>query len=761
MSSSRLSPSVRRIQTPRISAAATTLVFLLSIGMLSALSGPAGAAGPLDGTWTRLGPPRPLTPVLTYDTLRQRVVVWGGELWVKPLSTDSAWIRLPVGAVSNQPSGADVLIYDPVRDRLIGFVGYGYSASEVWTLPLSSSNPYWSLVIPQNAGPSRRTGTTGIYDPVRDRLIVFGGCGCSNEEAWAFDLATRTWTQLASGPPGRFDASAIYDPVRDRMVVFGGYDGAESYRNDTWALSLSESGSWSQLDAGSGPSARDNAAAVYDEIGDRMIVMGGPFQQLGEIDTWAFSFGSGSWEQLSPSGPLPSQRSYAPAVRAGAGAVLVGGLPYSNVPSDLSWTDESWLLSFSPELSWSRFFLSPGKREGATAVADLARDRVLVCGGERGTESLGDLWSIPLSNPVVWTQIAATGLPGRAYHVAVLDSAGDRLLVVGGEGATSDVYSLDLANPVQWTALATSGAAPAPRSSSCGIFDPLRRRLILFGGDTGAGQYQNDLRVLDLTSLEWTNVPANGAVPDPRAGASAIYDAFNDRMLLFGGITLTGYVNDFWSLELSSLVWSAISAGNPPPPRAWHAAIYDEGRRSLVVQGGASVQPVYNDDQAWRWIVTGIEPWRHLTPAGSPPVPVHGMAAAYDRDGGRMFIFGGMEHELGPLGELSVLEWGAPLVSVIPRTASRLELTAAPNPSRARAVLAFTLPRAGRCVLEIFDPSGRRVSNVLDARMEAGAHRIEWALRNERGGRVEAGLYFARLTAAGERASRRLVVLGE
>ena len=50
--------------------------------------------------------------------------------------------------------------------------------------------------------------------------------------------------------------TAIYDPVRDRMVVFGGYDG-NGNRNDVWALSLSGSPAWSELTpAGSLPSAR-------------------------------------------------------------------------------------------------------------------------------------------------------------------------------------------------------------------------------------------------------------------------------------------------------------------------------------------------------------------------------------------------------------------------------------------------------------------------------------------------------------------------
>ena len=41
-------------------------------------------------------------------------------------------------------------------------------------------------------------------------------------------------------PPARYRHTAIYDPVRDRIVVFGGNSGSSQY-NDVWALSLAGS----------------------------------------------------------------------------------------------------------------------------------------------------------------------------------------------------------------------------------------------------------------------------------------------------------------------------------------------------------------------------------------------------------------------------------------------------------------------------------------------------------------------------------------
>jgi hypothetical protein len=89
-----------------------------------------------------------------------------------------------------------------------------------------------------------RQGHTAIYDPARDRMVVFGGtaAGSSFNDVWALSFAgSPGWTQLtpAGTPPSmRYGPTAIYDPVRDRMVVFGGQVGTNQYSNEVWALNF-------------------------------------------------------------------------------------------------------------------------------------------------------------------------------------------------------------------------------------------------------------------------------------------------------------------------------------------------------------------------------------------------------------------------------------------------------------------------------------------------------------------------------------------
>jgi hypothetical protein len=90
-------------------------------------------------------------------------------------------------------------------------------------------------------------------------MVVQGGFNYSpgpdpGTETWAFSLDRSEWTllqPLGTLPGRRSLHSAIYDPVADRMLVFGGHD----VSNDLWELR------WGSLATPSGASAHDLHAA--------------------------------------------------------------------------------------------------------------------------------------------------------------------------------------------------------------------------------------------------------------------------------------------------------------------------------------------------------------------------------------------------------------------------------------------------------------------------------------------------------------------
>jgi hypothetical protein len=82
-----------------------------------------------------------------------------------------------------------------------------------------------------------------------------------------------------------------------------------------------------------------------------------------------------------------------------------------------------------------------------------------------------------------------------------------------------------------------------------------------------------------------------------------------------------------------------------------------------------------------------------------------------------------------------------------------------PNPARGSTTLEFALPQSGHVRLSVFDAAGRRVQTLHDGEMAAGAHREAFALRDDAGRELAAGLYLVRLETAGRVITRRLAAV--
>src|SRR5262245_35984520 len=97
---------------------------------------------------------------------------------------------------------------------------------------------------------------------------------CAAAPSAASEVADGAWRQLPP-PAWLIWHSAVYDPVGDRMLVFGGMDGVRE-RDDLWELPLGPGGEWRKLQpAGTGPPAVRDQRAVYDPVRRCMWLFGG------------------------------------------------------------------------------------------------------------------------------------------------------------------------------------------------------------------------------------------------------------------------------------------------------------------------------------------------------------------------------------------------------------------------------------------------------------------------------------------------------
>jgi len=400
-----------------------------------------------------------------------------------------------------------MMIYDPVRDRLLLFGGFDSSdlTNSVWTLSLSGT-PALTQLVTSGTAPSPRALGSAIYDSVRDRLLLFGGItnGGSSNEVWALTLSgTPTWSQitpLGTPPTARFEQAAIYDVTRDRMIVFGGYDDVVGDLNDAWVLTLSGTPTWTPMaPSGTPPIARDSHSAVYDGPRDRMVVFGGYSSSDGVLnDTWALALsGGGTWSPVTPNGGLPPMR-------------------YAH-----------------------------------TAIADAPRNRMIVFGGFGVSgPMMNDAWSLSFTNPIKWTQLSPTGPAPylQDYFPSVYDPVRQRMILMSGD----QFCTLGgLSGTPTWSMIIPPGQAPRPRSQAAVIYDAPRQRVLVFGG----GIYLTnivfgDLWSFSLTGGGWTRVVPSSSVPPLRAGATATHDPIGDRLILFGGNGVGASLADTWQLSL-------------------------------------------------------------------------------------------------------------------------------------------------------------------------------------------------------------------
>ena len=83
-----------------------------------------------------------------------------------------------------------------------------------------------------------------------------------------------------------------------------------------------------------------------------------------------------------------------------------------------------------------------------------------------------------------------------------------------------------------------------------------------------------------------------------------------------------------------------------------------------------------------------------------------------------------------------------------------------PNPFTGRNTqIAFSLPNRGLATLRVFDVQGRLVRTLVSGPVEAGRHVVDWNGRNESDREVSTGVYFYRLQAEGQEATRKMILL--
>jgi PKD repeat protein len=319
-------------------------------------------------------------------------------------------------------------------------------------------------------------------------------------------------------------------------------------------------------------------------------------------------------------GLLPSPGSIEPGAQVAGGPVIDRsvGPEYAPPPPNSTPASYSWLnVTSGPG--------PPGRFDAASAF-DATDGYVLLFGGESpsGGALFGDTWSYEHGN---WKELCsgtsgpphcANEPPPSAHGSMAYDAALSG--VVYWDWATSETWRFAFGS---WTEL-TLGAHPPEQSTGSAIaYDPALGAVLLFTS-TGA--------TWSFTNSTWRLSNAAGAGPAPRVDAQMFFDTAEERLVLFGGVEGSQFLNDTWAYARGN--WTEVT--NRSAPFGGFAAVYDAsyGYGALLTQG-----PSGRGLALWGYAQGN---WSSIPRNGStsPPVTL-GASFVFDQADGYLLMFPG------------------------------------------------------------------------------------------------------------------------
>jgi hypothetical protein len=174
-----------------------------------------------------------------------------------------------------------------------------------------------------------------------------------------------------------------------------------------------------------------------------------------------------------------------------------------------------------------------------------------------------------------------------------------------------------------------------PRRGASLAYDEARKLTVLFGG-FGA---EEGTPAADRSSTwtysgsAWSRVATAG--PSARHGASMVYDASRQRVVLFGGLSGSfpneRYVADTWEWDGSA--WSKVADAGPGL-RAHQVMAYDRARNRVVLYGGFDLTTNQELHDIWEWNGTS---WAKQSGATATSTRTAGIA--FDEKAGSLLLF--------------------------------------------------------------------------------------------------------------------------
>jgi hypothetical protein len=320
-------------------------------------------------------------------------------------------LALPTSVSWTRSTSGPAFIWDAVAFagstcRLVHFGGTDGYTQPTGTNLFDPKTGAWTTVAKPRRGswPSFRTLARMAWDPIRQRVILFGGRDASGRalnDTWAFDPVAKTWTSLTPAcrkgkpcplPPARYAHGMAWSSALSKVVVYGGEKtstfSVSDYLDDTWAF---DGSTWRRISS-TGPGGRAAMGMAEDATTGRILVYGGwaaypvtggiSLEAVRDAGTWLLDPTASSWTRVvTPT--VPEMRSDpGMAYLATIGAVVLTTGAKQPAPCS-SWTNSVYAYDVAAK-DWRKLDATaplPTARNGATLTADLCDGSAILTGG--------------------------------------------------------------------------------------------------------------------------------------------------------------------------------------------------------------------------------------------------------------------------------------------------------------------------------------------------------------------------------------------
>lgn len=611
-------------------------------------------------------------------------------------TTNGAWTTLKVeDAAGNPPSRADhTMIFDSANNRLIIFAGYNGTnrLDTLWQWDVAGAA---FTEINDGVPPLFRQMHIAVYDPNNPRMVMWGGRASTASADYLDDL----WEFLTDlNPPAYFfDASdaAITDTQNAWINEANVVDADQATYGST--TDLTQSATNKNLFA-EGTNAPANGAIIRG-VRARMRVGG----NLTAVDWGGFvnltvPTGGWTWAKIQalevsvfcPSGGDPQAQARiwtdGKAQELGTCSRIIGATDTEvrvyQVQIEVNppmWIDRSLAAQGTQGTN------PPGARGSAAAFDTLNKTMVIMGGEDLSLEENKHLLIVDCATDGVLPfgeALQNTWLQGRDAHGYAYNPDRDESLIFGGFGRlvedtiaegehVNEFWIYDHANTEWYQPILNTQIGMFNREGATVIYDTNRDRYIIFGGLSGNNTSNNRLfndtwelkasAVGALGVYTLTKLVPTGTKPIARWLHAAVYDATNDRMIIFGGDDGSSFRNDVAALSFSGGAdgaWSSITpTGTAPSARRQAAYSIDTGENVMLISHGATGVNSFVGDTFKLTLTLGSEAWGSITGTGAPSAR-RGMTAIYRSTDDAFYFYGGY-NGVNHFDELWKLTFGA------------------------------------------------------------------------------------------------------